>query len=338
MPIVRTLLNSAFFCVALAGTCSAISAALPFPKVLGVYQKWLYFQKHKDEIDAVFVGSSRMYHAVIPPQFDAQVEAATGRQVRTFNAAYDAMWPPESLFMVRQLLAMKSKKLRWVFLECLDIYPDLHPETRDTRRTAYWHDWRHTTMAWAAIRDRAFKPLEKWDLATSHGAILLRNWTSQGRGAEWLGYEFGIDRRKKDSRWDPPDEWKNDEGYQPEPDEPLAGAELKQFTEAVEARKTPRPPRQMPPSLRKAFADIIAEIRATGVEPIIIVTPTIRAEENFAGFPPDVAVWSYHDPNEYPAMYDPANRHDPTHLNHAGAKLFTDLLAARFAATLKTKP
>lgn len=336
MPIVRTLLNSALFCVALAGTCSAIRAALPFPKVLGVYQKWLYYGKHKDEIDAVFVGSSRMYHSVIPPQFDARVKETTGQTLRTFNFAYDAMWPPESLYMVRQILAMKPKKLRWLFLECLNIYPDLPADARDTRRTAYWHDARHTAMALGAVRDMKFEPLHKWDLATTHCGILLRNWTNQGRGSEWLSFELGVEKRKKDSRWDPPDAWKNDEGYQPEDDTPLAGAELKKFTTAVEMmRKKSFAPKPMLPSLRGAFADILAEIRAAGVEPIVIVTPTILAYENFEGFPPGTTVWRYHDANEYPAMYDPANRRDPTHLNHAGAKIFTDLLAARFAARLK---
>lgn len=337
MSVLRSLLNSAVFGLALAGTCVAIGAAQPFPKVLGVYQKWLYFKKNKDQFDTIFVGSSRVYHGVVATQFDDRVKQATGQSLRSFNAAYDAMWPPESLFMVRQLLAMKPAKLRWVFLECLDIYADLHAETRDTRRTAYWHDWRHTAMAWASIRDRAFDPLDRWQVTSGHATILLRNWTNQGLGAEWLGYEFGVERRKKDSRWDPPEEWKHQGGYQPEPDEPLTERDRRTFLAGVEARKKAFPPRPMPPSLRDAFAAIIAEIRAAGAEPIILVTPTIRPEENFAGFAPDVTVWSYHDAHQYPALYDPANRHDPTHLNDAGAKIFTDLLADRFAAKLKEK-
>jgi len=335
MPIARTLLNSALFFVALAGTCSAIREALPFPKVSGVYQKWLYYGKNQGDIDALFIGSSRMYHSVIPRQFDARVKEATGQSLRTFNFAYDAMWPPESLYMVRQILAMKPPKLRWIFLECLNIYPDLPPDARATRRTAYWHDLRHTTMALAAVRDMNYEPLKKWDLSTTHGGILLRNWTNQGRGAEWLTFELGVEKRKKDTRWDPPEAWKNDEGYQPEEDIPLAGAELKQFTTAVEVRKKSFPPKPMIPSVRGAFADILAEIRAAGIEPIVVITPTILPHENFDGFPPGTTVWRYHDPNEFPAMYDPLNRRDPTHLNHAGAKIFTDLLADRFAAKLK---
>lgn len=338
MLIVRTLLNTAFFCAALVGVCSGIHAALPFPKVLGVYQKWLYFQKHKDELDAVFMGSSRVYHGVVATQFDARVSELTGRKVRTFNAGYDAMWPPESLFMMRQLLAMKPKRLKYVFIECLDIYADLSPETRDTRRTAYWHDLQHTAMAWGSIRDQQFAGTRGWELAATHAEILLRNWTNQGRGAEWLGYEFGVERRKKESRWEPPAAWKDNGGYEPEDDQPLAGEELKRFLAGVEARKKSLPPAPMKPTLRRAFAEMLAEIKAAGCTPIVLITPTVRADENFEGFPPEVAVWRYHDPKQYPALYEPGNRHDFTHLNHAGAQAFTELLATRFATMLKDLP
>lgn len=337
MPIVRALLPTALFLAALAGTCWAIGLAQPFPKVLGIYQKWLYYQKHKGEIDLLFIGSSRVYHSIVPLQFDAKVKAATGESLRSFNFGYDAMWPPESLYMTRQILSVQPSRLRWIILECLDIYADLSEETRDTRRTAYWHDLLHTRMTWQAIADQKYGALRRWNLSTSHAEIMARNWTSQGRGAEMLGFSFGVERRKKASRWEPPDAWKHTEGYEPEDDEPLAGSELKRFLTAVATTKRKFPPAEMRPSLRNAYAAIIEEIRAAGIEPIILITPTVMPSENFTGFPPDVPVWRYHDPNEYPALYDPSNRSDFTHLNHSGAEAFTELLADRFAAYRKER-
>jgi hypothetical protein len=337
MPIVRALLPTALFLVALAGTCSAIRMAQPFPKVLGIYQKWLYYQKHKEEIDLLFIGSSRVYHSVIPQQFDARVKEAGGGELRSFNFGYDAMWPPESLYMTRQILSVQPSRLRWIVLECLDIYADLNEETRYTRRTAYWHDWTHTRMAWEAIADQQYDPVRSWDLLTAHGEILTRNWMSQGRGAELLGYRFGVERQKKASRWEPPDAWKHSEGYEPEDDQPLAGSELDRFVRATAERRKKFPPVTMRPSLKRAYLAILEEIKRAGIQPIVLITPTVRADENFSGFPPDVPVWSYHDPNEYPGLYEPANRHDFTHLNHAGAELLTTLLGQRFAAYRKGK-
>jgi hypothetical protein len=93
----------------------------------------------------------------------------------------------------------------------------------------------------------------------------------------------------------------------------------------------------MNPSLARAYADIISEIKAAGCEPIILITPTVRPEENFAGFPAETKVWRYHDPHQYPKLYAPEYRHDFTHLNHAGTMIFTDLLSARFAEMLRSE-
>jgi len=334
----RALVLGLIFAGALAGGCALIHAAMPFPKVLGIYQKWLYFQRNKDKIDVLFLGSSRVYHQVVPKQFDAQVKAATGKEVRSFNAAYDAMWPPESLYNLRQLLAMKPGKLRYVVLECLDIFADLPEEARSTRRTAYWHDWRHTNMAWAGVRDMKGDPLYKWELLNAHGNILFRNWTNQGRGSEWLAYEFGVERRKKASRWDPPEGWRDREGYEPEPDEPITPKEWDRLKFGADTRAKSFPPSEIKPSLRQAYTEIIAEIRKAGAEPIILGTPTVLPTENFTQLTDGVEIWSYHDPAAYPALFAQENRHDYTHLNDAGAKVFTDLLARRFAEHLGKKP
>jgi len=334
----RALVLGVIFAAALVGGCALIHAAMPFPKVLGIYQKWLYFQRNKEHIDVLFLGSSRVYHQVIPKQFDAQVKAATGREIRSFNAAYDAMWPPESLYNLRQLLAMRPGKLRWVVLECLDIFADLPEEARATRRTAYWHDFRHTAMAWDGVRDmKGVEPLDKWNLRDAHLSILIRNWTNQGRGAEWLSYEFGVERRKKATRWDPPEGWRDREGYEPERDEPIAPKEWERLKVGAEARAKAFPPSEIKPSLRRAYEEIIAEIRKAGAEPIILGTPTVLPTENFTRLQEGVEIWSYHDPNLFPALYEKENRHDYTHLNDAGAKIFTDLLARRFAEYLGKK-
>jgi hypothetical protein len=329
--------NAAIFLAAFATMCSGIRVALPFPEVMGVYQKWLYFKRNKDRFDVLFLGSSRFYHQVIPEQFDARVKALSGRDVRTFNFGYDGMWPPESYWMLRQLLAMKPKKLRWVFIDGMDIEPKLDDRNFSTLRQAYWHDWRHTLMAWRSVADAGLSPKKKWSYLAGHGELFLREWTNQGCGAEWLGYEFGVEKRKKPTRWDPPKGWKDNEGYEPEKDVPFAGPELEDFQRAVAELRASFPPREAKPSFVDALSGIAAKVRAAGAEPIVIITPTVDRRENFSGLPSDIPVWRYHDANEYPALYEPANHYDMSHLNDAGAKIFTDLLAERFAAQLKKR-
>jgi hypothetical protein len=333
----RVFLNAAIFLAGLIAVCASIRATLPFPEVVGVYQKWLYFGKHKDRYDVLFLGSSRFYHQIIPKQFDERVSAATGRELRSFNFGYDAMWPPESFWMLRQLLAMKPAKLRWVFIDCIDIIAKLDERNTSTRRTAYWHDAPHTFMALDSVGDMGIPLRRKRDLVVGHMTHLFRQWTNQGRGAEQLTFEFGLEKRKKAAKWDPPKAWDGNEGYEPETKVAFEGKEREKFEADVAAQRQSFPPYPTRPSFLRALNKIIAEVRAAGAEPILVVTPTVDPRENFQELPPDVTVWRYHDANEFPALYETANRYDGAHLNDAGARIFTDLLAARFSELLNTR-
>ena len=108
---IRAALNIAMFFAGLVAMCATIRAALPFPKVLGIYQKWLYFSRNKDRYDVLFLGSSRFHHQIIPKQFDERVGSATGQALRSFNFGYDAMWPPDRFWILRQILPMNPAKL-----------------------------------------------------------------------------------------------------------------------------------------------------------------------------------------------------------------------------------
>jgi hypothetical protein len=331
----RAALNTAIFIAALVGACSAIRVTLPFPEVIGVYQKWLYFNKHKDSFDVLFLGSSRFYHQVIPKQFDGRVEELCGHKLRTFNFGYDAMWPPESFWMLRKLLASKPAKLRWVFIDCMDIQSKLDERNFGVRRLAYWHDWHHTVMAWKSVIDSPGSSRNKWSYLTGHGTLLMQQWTNQGWGAEWVSYELGVQRRKKASRWEPPEGWRDTEGYEVEKDVRFTGPEREKFVRNVEKLRENFPPRRAKPSFVEAVREIAADVRAAGAQPIFVITPTVDRRENFSGLPADVPVWRYHDVAAYPELYDPENHYDASHLNGSGARIFTELLAKRFTDVLK---
>src|SRR4051812_30071776 len=101
------------------GTCRGIDRVLPFPAVPAVGPKYRYFAANRDNYDVLFLGSSRFYHQIIPREFDAAVEKLTGQRLRSFNAAYDAVWPPESYYYLRKLLELRPGKLRWVVIDAM---------------------------------------------------------------------------------------------------------------------------------------------------------------------------------------------------------------------------
>ena len=64
----------------------------------------------------------------------------------------------------------------------------------------------------------------------------------------------------------------------------------------------------------------------------------MTSRQNFTGLPEGVAVWRYDDPNEYPMLSDGENHYDGEHLNHAGARILTSLMAERFAREILKAP
>lgn len=335
--VVRAAINFVAFAAGLFAVCYGVRTFLPFPEVQEIYPKWLYFQKQKDRYDVVFVGSSRFFHQVLPLQFDRRVKEESAIQVRSFNFGVDGMWPPESFYIMRQILAMKPARLRWVFIDGMEINTRINDAELSTQRAAYWHDGPHTWMAWQKISDMDLPFKAKWEQWAKHGEILGTQWTNQGIGAQWLEYEMGLAKRKKAERWEPPASWRDTEGYEAEPERVFGGEARIKFQKEVAAARVDFAPKPISPAYRKALEDISAEIRACGAQPILVLTPTINPKESFSNFPPDLPVWSYQGPDRFPALYDSANHFDTAHLNDAGAKIFTDLLAKRFADYLNRK-
>lgn len=333
-----TLRNGALFFSALAVVCGAISAARPFPEISGISRKYRHVADHRADYDVLFVGSSRFHHGIVPPQFDARIAEITGQRIRSFNFGHDAMWPPESFFILRKLLALRPPHLRWVFIDCVAIRTQIDPRNMLTKRTAYWHDARHTALAWRALAVEAIPWSDRVRRAVAHGTLLLRNWTNAGAGAEWLAVEFGVVKRKKSARGAPAWKSSESEGYEPEPDTPMTAEKLAEFQSAVADFRENLPPQPIDRVFRRALDDAIAEVRAAGAQPVLLLTPTVKEKENFTGLPDGVPVLRFQDPNAFPQFFDPANCYDNEHLNHAGAQLFTAELARRFAELLPPKP
>jgi hypothetical protein len=332
------LRNVAMFLMALCTVCAALYRPRPLSDVTGIYRKYVHVAEHRADYDALFVGSSRFHHGIIPPRFDARVAALSGARIHSFNFGHDAMWPPESYYMLRQLLALHPPRLRWVLIDCTAIHTEIDERLTLTKRFAYWHDARHTALAWGAIAEEPLPWSDRLRRWSGHAAPLVRNWTNTGTGAERLGLRLGGLKRKKQPREMSPRAWAATEGYEPEPDVAMSGDTLEAFLGAVADFRTNLPPQPIAPMFRRALEEIIADVRAAGARPVLILTPTVKEKENFTGLPEGVPVFRFQDPNEFPQLFDPANCYDTEHLNHAGAQIFTDLLATGFAELAKANP
>ncbi len=322
--LVNGLFNGACFTAALVASAFLIGQLLPFPKVPAIAQKYQYLAENREQIDTLFTGSSRVFHQIDPQQFDA--EAATlGTPTRSANLAYDSIWPPESFYFLRRLLALRPPHLRWVFIELMEINVNLETRNDRTLRTAYWHDWRHTVLAWRDILASPRTSGEKWRSAVEHAAIFIRWNVGLGRGAELL--HQGLLPTKPER----PPRWAERAGFSPETQKQFPVAELPAYLEGVAGLRRALPSNPVSAHYFEALRALVAEVRQAGAEPVFLITPSLSWRENFTGLPADVPVFAYNDPAKHPSLYEPDRHYDVWHLNEKGAAEFTSLLARQFA-------
>ncbi|MGV3531816.1 MAG: hypothetical protein ACO1QR_05555, partial [Chthoniobacteraceae bacterium] len=311
LSVLKVMRNCGAFLAAVVLGCTVLFSLRSFPDVPGIGPKYQYLREHKDRYDVLFVGSSRFYHQIIPKQFDARVAGGERAPLRSFNFGYDGMWPPESFYVVRQLLALRPASLKWVVIDLMEINANLDERNNSTQRMAYWHDWQHTTMAWRHLwyESRHSKD-EKVRLIIAHGWHLAGQLANIGYGAAALDRKLMPQKPRK-----VPKEWRGTEGFDVGPDTPMIGAELKGYEETVARLRRNLSQSPVGPVFRGANAELVRDIRAAGAEPVFVIAPTLNARENFTGMPEGTALFAFNDPNEHPVLFDPAMHYDGWHLN-----------------------
>ena len=321
--------------------CALAAPLFPPPHLPVLSEKRAHFLAHASELDAVFIGSSRVYRGFVPQVFDAEMRAR-GHPIRSFNFAMEAVWPPESFFRVREFLRLRSR-VRWVFIELLPVNPRITPDNARTLRAIYWHDWRHTALAWRQIASEgAFSAGEKRAWLALHAGLFLRRLSNVSRAAALLEARLRPELEsaaRKEFAFNTP--WIAGDGFVPEPAAPMSPATAAAFRQQVAAYAQNLAPVALPELLRNELRDLAATVRAAGAVPIFVVTPSTTRAENFAGLRAqgiDADLLSFKDPARFPALYDPPLHFDGPHLNERGAREFSRLLAEQAAALLERAP
>jgi hypothetical protein len=313
------------FIIAAAGAALLIDARVPFPPDADLGARLEHFARHKEDYDTVFIGSSRFRHHIIPHEFDAAT-AAGGVPTHSFNLGYSGMWPPESFYFLRQVLALHPRKLHWLVIELMDYRFGEWENKPLTMRSVYWHDCQHTAMILRVMLESSLPPLEKGRQLALHTRLFLHRMLGPGGGADWLvGRYFPTKSHSK------PD-WVGRAGFDPEVQggewTPAATADLEAQVDAV---KRSLPPQPLRPGFSAAFQELLGDLRQAGVQPIFVISPTVRPVENLAlGLPEGLTVFRFNQPDIYPELYKPETHYDIGHLNENGAHEFTRLLAQRF--------
>ncbi len=180
--------------------CAALGRLFP-REVSGISLKVRRFAEKKENVNIIFVGSSRIYHGISPKVFD-QTLRATGRRSHSFNMGMDGMNTAEGFALVRRLLTLQPRKLNYVFFEVQTGVGAGTPigDNQVKERDVYWRDWGSLLagvrkfgagLSWAGgtLSGQPYS-LPRWEyfgpLLVADVRLWVRNATNFGAGTEIL--------------------------------------------------------------------------------------------------------------------------------------------------------
>jgi hypothetical protein len=337
--------TSAIAAAAFLTTCIGLRAVLPFPEIDGgVSQKFRFFAAHKDEFDTLFIGSSRIYFQISPAVFD-RVTHERGLPTHSFNFGIGGMYLPESAYLLEQILNLKPRNLKWVFIEYDELQTKWSPENQSSRRALYCADWKRVSLLLRKLTDagtdRLWLPnptklgdimLRRNDetntrsLLTFYAAQLEKNYTNVARAADVLNYFLRRDTNERQESY----LGVASDGYITRPNR-MSSGQAAAYERGLAAAMAQAGTRALSPYAIEAYRQCATEVRSIGATPIFLITPSttqINLTTENAGLP-GVAM-AFNDPLAYPSLFRSSVRRDGQHLTKSGAEEFTRVAAANF--------
>jgi hypothetical protein len=343
--LIRAVTNSAIAATAFLITCVGLHAVLPFPEIDGgVSLKFRFFSAHKDEFDTLFIGSSRIYFQISPAIFD-RVTRESGLPTRSFNFGIGGMYLPESAYLLEQILNLKPRNLKWIFIEYDEMQTKWSTENQTSRRALYWADWKRVSLLLRKLTDAGISPL--WlpnstklrdivlrqkdekntrSLLTFYSGQFEKNYTNVARAVDVLDYFLIRDTSERRASY----LGAASDGYVTKTNRmsPSQAAAYERGLAAAMAQSGTRP---LSPYTVEAYRQCAREVRNIGAVPIFLITPSttqINIATESTGAPG--VMMAFNNPRTYPSLFRGSVRRDGQHLTKSGAEEFTRVVAANF--------
>ena len=343
--LIRGVTNSVIGVAAFLVTCIGLRAVLPFPQIDGgVSQKFRFFAAHKDEFDTLFIGSSRVYFQISPAIFD-RVTRESGLPTHSFNFGIGGMYLPETAYLLEQILNLKPRNLKWVFIEYDELQTKWSPENQTSRRALYWADWKRVSLLLRKLTDVGTDPL--WlpnpaklrdivlrqsdekntrSLVTFYVGQFEKNYTNVARAADVLDSLLSRETKERRASY----LGAASDGYVTRPNR-MSPNQAAAYERGIAAAMAQTGTRHLSPYAVKAYRECAQEVRSIGAAPIFLITPSttqINVATEATGLTGVVMV--FNNPRAYPNLYRTSARRDGQHLTKSGAEEFTRIVAANF--------
>lgn len=343
------LARLALVAVALAScwsVCGVVRAALPWPAASGLQAKRAWWAAHKDEVDVLLLGSSRVARGYVPAVIEEEL-AAAHRPLTVFNFGVIGMASYEADHVLDWVLSTRPARLRWIVLEPESWRPDRPGKVEKlSPRDVHWRTARLTSKSLRAV----FLAGAPWDVTLASCLEQLARFgmraTNLGRLRWWLEQSLAPD----DDEGTPSlEEVARHRGWQP-----YAAQHSEQFLRMIaihERRGAASAYGRMVESVRAMTSpdsvlltfdvasvdEQVRAVRRAGAEPIHAIGPSVREKPWIRALARGGHIpWllDYQDPDAFPELYDMAYRYDTDHLNVPGAREFSRRFGRDLAALM----
>jgi hypothetical protein len=255
------------------------------------------------------------------------------------------MYLSETGYLLEQILNLKPRNLRWVFVEYDELQTEWSPENQTSRRALYWADWRRISLLLRKLTDAGTDPL--WlpspaklrdivlrqkdekntrSLLTFYAGQFEKNYTNVARAADLLQYFLGRDTKERRVRY----LGAASDGYVTRPIR-MSPTQVGEYERGLAAAMAQTDTHPLSLYAVEAYRQCAQEVRKIGATPIFLITPNttqinVASESNgLTG-----VVMAFNNPRTCPSLYRSSVRRDEQHLTKSGAEEFTRIVAANF--------
>lgn len=291
-------------------------------------------------INTIFFGSSATKHTIDPQLFDSLMHI-NDIPVNSYNFGMSQMKVLDLQYHMEKLFAHDLPNLRYVVFELSYPNPHIALNTLTNSRFIETHDWKrfksYYNLFWQQFGGRS-----RITSIAKRFYIFIRNVTLAGRAEQLIesltAYQTEALPQTPLFRGEQPD------GFRPldiETDEEILKGrisvnprEKEKLVTNIEKLATPerlKNHRKEDQLLLEIYATIAGQCRQRGIQPIFLIPPKpfdyLSLVKEYEKSEIDAPLIVMNDPNRFPEIFNIQHWYDGAHLNWAGARLATKVLA-----------
>ena len=338
LPLQRHRLASWAACLAaFVLTAGALYANLDWDPHIESYTDALaLYERHKENVTVVFVGSSRVRGHVDPSIFD-RATGESGMSTTSLNLGVDALTLLELNTFIDEIISRKGASLRYALIEPV-FQTNVPLRNLATRRVIAFHDLDNTILA---FRCNLSLPWLRGTVGRNALACLY-HYANLGTLADRLTSVPPV----ADHSPARADRYRS-RGFSPQDRHPTDGVrEWRQaYLDRIDdhAEKMKSSDRKMPDDIQTLYSphdrsliEMASRLRGAGLEPLFLITPAFHRIIDYLQFlefletrdasVPHMSYLRGHD-----EFYRPELWYDVRHLKSVGARMFSERLGEDFA-------